>query len=75
MHMARINVYLPDELAEEAKAARLNLSKLTQDALKSALSAERTSDWLAAVARLGATHVSHEDVLQALGEAKSDFDE
>jgi post-segregation antitoxin (ccd killing protein) len=73
MRMARLNVYLPDDLAEEAKAARLNLSKLTQDALRSALAAERTADWLDAVAGLGTTPVTHEDVLEALGEAKGDF--
>lgn len=53
----------------------MNLSKLPQDALKSALAGERTSDWLAAVASLAPTRVSHEDVLQAVREAKSDFDE
>ena len=74
MRMARVNVYLPDDLAEEAKAAGLNLSKLTQEALKSALSEERTSEWLAAVAALGFSRASHEDVLQAVAEAKSDFE-
>lgn len=75
MRMARVNVYLPDDLAQEVKAAGLNLSKLTQEALKSALSKQRTSDWLAAVASLGSTDVSHEDVLRAVGEAKKDFGE
>jgi len=75
MRMARINVYLPDDLAEEAKVAGLNLSKLTQEALKRELSAERTSAWLDAVASLGSTRVSHDDVIEAVGEAKSDFDE
>lgn len=75
MRMARINVYLPDDLAEEAKAAGLNLSRLTQEAVRSAVSGQRTSEWLASVANLGSTQVCHEDVLQAVGEAKSDFDE
>jgi post-segregation antitoxin (ccd killing protein) len=75
MRMARINVYLPDDLAEEAKAAGLNLSRLTQEALKTELSAERTSAWLAAIASLGSTRVSHDDVMDAVGEAKSDFEE
>ena len=72
--MARVNVYLPDDLADEARAAGLNLSKLTQEALKSALASERTSEWLAAIAALGSSRVSHDDVMQAVGEAKSDFE-
>ena len=74
MRMARVNVYLPDDLAEEAKAAGLNLSKLTQEALKGALSEESTTKWLAAVAALGSSRVSHEEVLRAVGEAKDDFE-
>lgn len=72
--MARVNVYLPDDLADEARAAGLNLSKLTQEALKSALASERTSEWLAGIAALGSSRVSHEEVMQAVGEAKSDFE-
>ncbi len=73
--MARVNVYIPDALAAEAKAADLNVSKLTQKALKSALGADRTTAWLGSVAALGPTRVSHEDALQAVHEAKSDFEE
>ncbi|MEE8525568.1 MAG: type II toxin-antitoxin system CcdA family antitoxin [Thermoanaerobaculia bacterium] len=72
--MPRVNVYLPDSLAEESKAAGLNVSKLTQEALKAALGADRTVAWLGSVAALGTTHASHEDVLQAVREAKSDFE-
>ncbi len=32
MRMARVNVYVPDELAEKAKVAGLNVSSLTQEA-------------------------------------------
>lgn len=32
--MARLNVYLPDDLAAQAKAAGLNLSAVTQEAVK-----------------------------------------
>lgn len=74
MRMARVNVYLPDDLADQARAVGLNLSKLTQEALRSALSGQRTSEWLAAVAALGSSRASHEDVLQAVREAKSDLE-
>jgi post-segregation antitoxin (ccd killing protein) len=73
MHMTRINIYLPDSLAKEAKAADLNLSRVTQEALRLALGTERTNAWLGSVAALGTTDVSHEDVLQAVHDAKSDL--
>lgn len=73
MRMARVNVYLPDSLADEVKAAGLNVSKVTQDALNAAVGAGRTAAWLDSVAALGSTRVSHDDVLQAIREAKSDF--
>jgi post-segregation antitoxin (ccd killing protein) len=36
-----VNVYLPDDLAERAKAAGVNISALTQDVIRSALAARR----------------------------------
>ncbi|MEX2322934.1 MAG: type II toxin-antitoxin system CcdA family antitoxin [Acidimicrobiia bacterium] len=44
--MARVNVYLPDELAEQAKAASLNVSALTQEAVRSALQVQQVNEWL-----------------------------
>ena len=49
MRMARVNVYLPDNLATEAKAAGLNVSSLTQEALRSALTVDRVDEWLDAM--------------------------
>ena len=74
MRMARVNIYLPDGLAEEAKAAGLNVSKLAQAAVRSALSVEQVNAWLDAVSGLGRTAISHGDVLQAVREAKSELD-
>ena len=34
MRMARVNVYLPDDLAAKARAADLNVSRLTQAAIQ-----------------------------------------
>ena len=34
MRMARVNVYLPDDLAEAAKKSGLNVSALTQEAIR-----------------------------------------
>jgi post-segregation antitoxin (ccd killing protein) len=74
MRMARVNVYLPDELAEEARAAGLNVSGLTQDAVRGALSAGHTDDWLADVAKLRGTAVTHDEVVAAVAEARRDLD-
>ncbi len=37
MRMARVNIYLPNDLAEEAKAAGLNISGIAQEALRAEL--------------------------------------
>jgi post-segregation antitoxin (ccd killing protein) len=44
--MARVNVYLPDELAAAARRAQLNLSAVTQSAVRRALAALSTDGWL-----------------------------
>ena len=41
MRMARVNIYLPNGLAEEAKAAGLNISGIAQAALRAELAAHR----------------------------------
>lgn len=74
MRMARINVYLPDDLADQAKDAGLNVSSLTQDAIRSALSASQTEEWLTQVGALSPTGTGHDAVMTALSEAKDDLE-
>jgi post-segregation antitoxin (ccd killing protein) len=74
MRMARVNIYLPDELAEEARAAGLNVSGLTQKAVLGALATARTNEWLDDVARLPRTGLTHDQVVAALHDARNDFD-
>jgi post-segregation antitoxin (ccd killing protein) len=74
MRMARVNVYLPDELAHRAKDAGLNVSNLTQEAVRSALSAQKTEEWLEEVTALSPTGVRHVAVLAALKEAKNELE-
>jgi post-segregation antitoxin (ccd killing protein) len=74
MRMARVNVYLPDELAAEAKAAGLNVSSLTQEALRSALAAGRVDDWLDDVAAMRPLGIDHRAVAEAVAAAKNDFE-
>jgi post-segregation antitoxin (ccd killing protein) len=71
MHMARLNVYVPDELAEEAKRADLNISSLTQEAIKLSLRLRSTDDWLVTLKR-PRRKVSHEAVLRALDASRAD---
>jgi len=73
MRMARVNVYLPDDLAAQAKAAGLNVSGLTQEAIKSALAARRVDDWLDDVASLPPLDVDEQAVAAAVLAAKDEF--
>lgn len=72
--MARVNVYLPDDLAEAAKQAGLNVSRLTQNALRGVLASTATDGWLDSVSRLRNTGTSHDDVMAAVSAAKNEFD-
>ncbi len=70
--MARVNVYLPDDLADEARRSGLNISNVTQEALRRELAGHRTSEWLAEVRRLPRAGVTHEEVLRALDEVRAE---
>ena len=45
--MARLNVYVPDELAARARATGLNVSALTQAAITAELERHALDAWLA----------------------------
>lgn len=66
MRMARVNVYLPDDLAAAARAADLNVSRITQVALTAALGERDTNRWLDSIVRMQPTGVTHGDALAAL---------
>ncbi|MCH7669553.1 MAG: type II toxin-antitoxin system CcdA family antitoxin [Acidobacteria bacterium] len=74
MRMARINVYLPDDLALKVKAADLNVSRLAQEALRSALAASRVDDWLDDVGSLGSLGIDPALVVSAVTAAKDELD-
>lgn len=69
--MARANVYLPDELAREWRAAGgMNLSQVTQIAMRRELARSATDRWLGRVTVQRGWAASHEEALGALrGEA------
>lgn len=74
MCMARVNVYLPDDLAVKVKEADLNVSAIAQQALEHALGARATDAWLRRVRRLPPSRVTHDQMIAALDAAREDYD-
>ena len=71
--VARLNVYLPDDLAVEAKKAGLNLSAVTQEAVRRALAERSTDAWLAVLAAPASPQaVPHDRALEALDAARDE---
>jgi post-segregation antitoxin (ccd killing protein) len=65
--MARANVYLPDELAREWRAEGLmNLSQVTQIAMRRELARWQTDAWLRRVTVQRGWEMTHEEALGAL---------
>lgn len=73
MRMARVNVYLPDDLAAQAKQAQLNVSAITQQAIRSTLAASATDAWLTGLGALDRPDIDHATVARALAEAKDEL--
>jgi post-segregation antitoxin (ccd killing protein) len=68
-----LNIYLPDGLAAEAKAAGLNLSAVTQEAVRQALAARSTDAWLAMVSTSASEEgIDHDRALSALDQARDE---
>ena len=72
--MTRVNVYLPDDLAAEVREADINVSAVTQSALRQELARRATNAWIARVRALPRANVSHEQVIAALDAAREDYD-
>ena len=73
MRMARANVYLPDELAEAARASGLNVSNLTQEAIRRELRRLGIKEWIEDVCRLVSPHLDHATVTEAVDAAREEF--
>lgn len=54
------------------RSAGLNVSSVTQDALRRALASRRTTAWLERVRTLPRTGVSHEEAIAALDEVRAE---
>lgn len=70
--MARLNVYVPDDLAERARARGLNVSALTQAAISAELDNSATEAWLEGL-EARSTGARHADVLDAIDAARDEF--
>ena len=68
--VARLNVYLPDDLAAAAKQAGLNLSAVTQEAVRRSLAGRSTDAWLATLT--STRRVAHDLVLEALDQVRDE---
>lgn len=71
--MARVNVYLPDDLARRARTAGLNVSNVAQHALQEALARSDTDRWLDDLESLPSVDVPHQRVLEALDRAREEL--
>lgn len=70
--MSRVNIYLPDTLADRARSSGLNISALAQAAISAELDRQATDEWLADLPKPRRS-VSHEAAIQALDEARADM--
>lgn len=71
--MARLNVYVPDDLAARAREAGLNVSSLTQQALTGALASAHTDAWLSSLPKPGAKPPAVAVVLETLDAARDEL--
>lgn len=67
MCMARVNVYLPDELALAVRPLDLNLSALVQAAVRQRLDTLRIDSWLSELATQPTNRTGHRKTLAGLG--------
>lgn len=70
--MARLNVYVPDDLAERARARGLNVSALTQAAISAELESSDTDVWLDTLTARSTT-ARHDDVIDAIDAARDEL--
>jgi post-segregation antitoxin (ccd killing protein) len=69
--MARLNIYVPDELAKRARERGLNVSALAQAAVAAELARNATGEWLAEIpVRTDRRISNHEAALGALDAAR-----
>ena len=74
MCMARLNVYVPDELAARAREAGLNVSKLTQEAIEEELQRTAMRVWMERVrANPPLPELPREEAQRIMDEVRDEF--
>lgn len=74
--MARVNIYLPDDLARRAREAGLNVSGIAQDAIEEELQARALGAWLAELQDrpvLEKAPVSNDELMEIMDEVRQEF--
>lgn len=72
MCMARVNIYLPDDLARRAREAGVNVSGIAQEALERELRVNATNDWLALASELPRTRsIPDAELVQIMDEVRA----
>lgn len=73
MCMARVNIYLPEDLATRAREAGLNVSGIAREALERELRVKEFDAWLARVrADPPLKSWTHADVIEALDQVRAE---
>lgn len=71
--MARVTIYLPDELADQARSVGINVSAVSRSAVERELASRGSTEWLDRVAHLPRTEVTHDQVLEAVRASRNEF--
>jgi hypothetical protein len=74
--MARVNIYLPDDLARRAREAGLNVSGIAQEALEQRLQVQALGAWLAELRDrppLETSPVSNDELMEIMDEMREEF--
>lgn len=69
--VARLNIYLPDDLAAQAKRADLNVSALAREAIRRRLLQDSTDSWLSSLP-VASGAVTHDRAMKALDDAREE---
>jgi len=73
--MPRLTVYVPEDLAEWARAADVNVSRLAQDALRAERRRRDHDAWLAGLERRPARRLASQRIVDAVSEVRDELDD
>lgn len=71
--VARVNIYLPDDLAAEARAEGINVSGVCREAIEASLRMLRQKAWLVALQNHEPIEIPLEEIQTAVHGAQADL--